>query len=113
MFNKPYLITHLTKQGRKVIAVAAMRRAVLVNGKVCSVTSGVGRVAHRKICALAKQIAAREREIDRRERGVDVMTVEFRVFEGDKVLFGNGNTIENSTISDDDEGEEWKRGKQA
>jgi hypothetical protein len=94
MFNKPYLLNYCPKQGRKV--------------KVCSVTSGVGQVAHRKICALAKSIARREHEIDRRERGIDVMTVEFHVADGDRL-----RTPEGERIDVDEEGEGWKQGKQA
>lgn len=82
MFNKPYLITYMPKQGRKVHAVAAMRRAVLVNGRVHSVSSGVGRVAHRKICALAHDIAKKEHRHDLLEQGIEEMTVQFRVVGG-------------------------------
>lgn len=90
MLNRPYLLNYTPMAKQKVLAVKAMGRAVLVNGKVHSAASGVGRVAHRKIVALALHVAHKEEERDRRERGVEHMTVEFEVrqYDGKKVVWG-------------------------
>lgn len=61
MLNRPYILNHTTRQPTKtIVAVKRMGRAVLIDGRVYSAASGVGRVAHRNAVSLAEYVARQE-----------------------------------------------------